>query len=720
MKYLSITGLRIRYFFALLFVLTCITGCDQSHSNKPVNDSNVLIVTFDTTRSDHIGAYKKKADAYTPNLDAMAQDGVVYENALAPIPITLPSHSSIMTGKVPFAHGVRDNGLFNLSENHNTIAEILKSYGYQTAAAIGSFPLTSQFGINQGFDYYNDHIAQKFEDIFGERTLPKDSIFFDERNSTQVNDAIMPWFEKHSSKPFFAWIHYFDPHHPHEPPNPYNQTFAHDLYQGEIAFSDESFGKIIAQLKRLNVYDNTLIIFTSDHGEGNNEHNEATHSLLIYNSTLHVPLIVKYPNQQYANTRISNWTGLVDIFPTVMDVLGIEISDDIQGEILPLGDSGLHKEYYSETLSPRFSRGWGEQRGLIKNGYKYIYGPQKELYNIELDPNEVNNIILENKPLAESMESDLQDYIDENRPEDNNIGSTHDVDAKTLETLRGLGYIQSTSGAVDQFEEKLDDSGDAPQLHVATISTYSTVKNLMFKGDYIEAIRYINILLSSDPDNLEYKELLIKAEIFLGNFNHAKKLLEELPIDSNGIITPSDKLNFLANIYFFEKDYITAKNLYQDAENIKPSLEGQYRLAKIAHSENNLLKQQEHLENILSIDPTFVKILDELAISYAIDGNLIKAEQTFIRAINNNPYNSKNYYNYGAFLISMTDYSSAEIQFKKAIEYNHNYLLAHYALIETLMNQYKVDEAKIALEIMTKIDPENPMTLEANKLTKDL
>ncbi|MBL4659316.1 MAG: sulfatase, partial [Alcanivoracaceae bacterium] len=486
MKKITITGYPARFFIVLLLIILS-SACQQKPS------INVLIITFDTTRADHIAAYGNDK-AHTPTLDQLAIDGVLYEKALTSIPITLPSHSSIMTGKVPFVHGVRDNGLFKLAEKQETLAEILKENGYKTAAAIGSFPLSSQFGINQGFDYFNEHITQKYEDLFGQRTIPKDRLFFDERKAAQVNDAIMPWIENNAQSPFFAWIHYFDPHHPHEPPAPYNQSFIHDLYLGEIAYADESLGNIIAQLKRLDVYDNTLIVFTSDHGEGLGEHNESTHSLLIYNGTLHVPLIIKYPQQQYANTKISNWVGLVDIFPSILNKLGIVVPDGTQGQILPITDSiDTNHEIYAETLSPRFSRGWGEQRGLVKNGYKYIYGPQKELYNINNDPKEVHNLIKEKPLLANSMKSDLQNYIDEYQ--DSESHSSIDIDADTLNILRGLGYVQSSAGAVEYFEEKLDDTGEAPQLHVDTISTYSHAKNLLFAGNYIEANRYLDALL---------------------------------------------------------------------------------------------------------------------------------------------------------------------------------------------------------------------------------
>jgi len=710
---IKLTDLRVRYFFVLCFCLSILISCGES---KP--KFNVVIVTFDTTRADHIGVYNN--ENYTPTLNQLAKDSVVYEKAVAPIPITLPSHSTIMTGKVPFVHGVRDNGLFNLAQEQNTLAEILKQNGYKTGAAIGSFPLTSQFGINQGFDFFNDHITQNREDMFGEFSESKSHLFFDERKASQVNDAIMPWIEENSDSPFFVWFHYFDPHHPHEPPTPYSHSFIHDLYKGEIAYSDESLGKVISQLKRLGVYENTLIVFTSDHGEGNNEHNESTHSLLIYNSTLHVPLIIKYPKQIDANTRISQWVGLVDIFPTVLNTLGINIPNDIQGQILPTENhQDYYSELYSETLSPRFSHGWGEQRGLIKNGYKYIYGPLKELYNLEKDPHEINNIIETENNIAESMKNDLQDYIDENQISAN-PNSSMNLDPETLNTLRGLGYIQSTGNAIEIFVEELNDEGDAPQLYASTNSSYSMAKDLLYKGKYIEAIRFIDSLLLEDPNSIAYNELKVQAEMGLGNYSLVKSLIINMPEDLHGVLTPAKKLHILAFIDFKEGKIDQAEKLFTESEALELTKSGQYYLAQIAKRRNDLEQQQTHLNALLKLDDSNIIVLNELAISYSQTSDYFQTEETYKKAILTNPFHHLSRYNYGVFLVSINDVSAAQVQFKKATEIKPNYVLAHYALFEIYINQEMNSEAEKTLDILNRIAPEHPLTQEAKNLTQSL
>ena len=290
-------GAARRVLPCLLLLLVSACGGGGASAGRPWN---VLLVTFDTTRADHIGCYGNER-IQTPTLDGLAKDGVRFARALSAVPITEPSHSTIITGRYPIAHGVRDNGLFVLGDDQLTLAEILKSHGYDTAAAIGAYPLLSRFGLNQGFDLYDDHLTGIYEDWRGERTVPKQELFFDERRAAQVNEAILPWLEEHAKtgdgKPFFAWVHYFDAHQPFDPAPPYDQLYADDLYDGEIAYADSRLGFLLDRLKQLGELDRTLVVMTADHGEGLGEHDELTHAILAYDSTLHVPLIIRPPGR---------------------------------------------------------------------------------------------------------------------------------------------------------------------------------------------------------------------------------------------------------------------------------------------------------------------------------------------------------------------------------------------------------------------------------------
>ena len=514
---------------AILFSLISLISACQ-HAPRP----NVLIVTFDTTRADYIGSYGN-AKIRTPALDQLAQAGVLFERALAPVPITLPSHTSLMTGKVPFTHGIRDNGLFVLADEQTTLAEILRQNGYHTAAAIGAYPLSAQFGLNQGFELFDEHLTASYEDLSGERVFPKQRLFFDERKAARVNEAILPWLEEHHQQPFFVWLHYFDPHHPHEPPPPYNHLYAHDLYAGEIAYADESLGTVLDQLKRLGVYDRTLIVFTSDHGEGRGEHNESTHSLLAYNATLHVPLIIKPPQSLTTaklGQRIAHWVGLVDVLPTVLDLLDLPIPDDIQGVSLRPELEGetaagtKHRPLYAETLSPRLSRNWGELRALVVDNYKYIHGPRPELYHLADDPHEIHDVLAEQPERTAQLRQALEAYLTEHAVA--GLDSSVEIDPATIERLRALGYIQGSSEPVGPIDEVLRDDGDPPQDHAGRSSMYSHAKNLLFQRRGLEAREFIRELLKSDPDNAHYLELLVNAELQLGHSDEALAILNQL------------------------------------------------------------------------------------------------------------------------------------------------------------------------------------------------
>ncbi|MEM6795572.1 MAG: sulfatase, partial [Acidobacteriota bacterium] len=394
--------------------LTPLAGCGAGAGGTAAGDWNLLFVTFDTTRADALSCYGHE-DAKTPTLDALAAEGFLFEQAFATVPITLPSHSSLFTGTYPMAHGVRENGSFRLAESRTTLAEVLGGAGFATGAAVGSFPLTRGFGIEQGFGFFDDNITAARRNIEGKVTSDIDSLYFDERPSQHVNDAILPFLEKQAGGRFFAWLHYWDPHQPLIPAPPFDQLFAHDLYQGEIAQADQSLGQILAELERLGVLEKTLIVMAGDHGEGHGEHGEDSHSLLAYNSTLHVPLIVKIPGRE-GGVRIADRVSTIDVMPTLLELLGLEAPPTMQGEsLLPLIESGRRegreRPIYAETLSPRLSHGWGEQRAVFYGDQKYIHGPRSELYNLRLDPRELDDLAPQKPEDASEMKRLLEGLL---------------------------------------------------------------------------------------------------------------------------------------------------------------------------------------------------------------------------------------------------------------------------------------------------------------------
>ncbi len=698
-----------------LLVLLSLAACLSCGKNERWN---VVLVTFDTTRADYIGCYGNE-NIQTPIVDRLAAEGVLFEHAYTPVPITLPSHSTMMTGKNPFSHGIRDNGLFVLGENQLTLAEILKARGYRTAAAVASFPLTSKFGINQGFDLFDDILATPYQDLYGRRIFPKERLFFDERKAARVNEALLPWLEENHHEPFFLWAHYFDPHHPHEPPPPYNQLYAHDPYAGEIAYADESFGVLIDNLKRLGVYDKTLIIFTSDHGEGNGEHNESTHSLLLYNATLHVPLVIKAPGGAEGR-RVSQRVGTVDLFPTVLEFLGMTSADDIQGQSL----LGLLKKdgsvkvpespLYAETLSPRLSQNWGELRALFEGDYKYIHGPRPELFDITRDPRELNDLSQVEPEIAASLRANLQDYLANNAV--HGLDSSTVLDEETAERLMALGYIQSSGAKVGPIEEVLRQDGTPPQDRVGDNSAYSMAKTFLFQGKFVEAQELLQDLLTSDPGNPHYLEMAANAELMVGNHDQALDLLEQLKTISQEYVPPERLLNAMGGIFSQQKKWPQALERYQESQALKATAEGQYMLSQIHGALNQQHEWLRCLENSLSIDAHYVPARLDLAIQLAGSGDLAGAETEFKRAMADQPYHARSFFNYGAFLVQQQSFKQAIPYFERAIALKSDYLGAYQSLVDLHSGLGERVRAEYYYSILKGLAPHSKETRIAQSL----
>ncbi len=655
-----------------------------------------MLVTFDTTRADHLDLYGGPTP--TPNLRALAEDGLIFEQAFTSVPITLPSHSTLMTGKAPMAHGVRDNGLFTLGERQTTLAEILSSAGYATAAAVGSFPLTSKFGIHQGFDLFDDHLTAPLEDVFGDRVLEKKRLFFDERPAGRVNEALLPWLDEHAQSPFFLWAHYFDPHHPHTPPAPYDQIYAHDLYAGEIAYADEALGALVDALKRHGVYDRTIIVVTADHGEGRGEHNESTHSLLAYNSTLHVPLIVKPAAEEMelgVGRRFAARVGLVDVLPTVLDWLGLDIPEDLQGRSLvpPLGsdvEAPRDRVLYAETLSPRIGHEWGELRALFVEDLKYIHGPRPELFDLAADPRELNNLVASRPKEAEEMKRKLEIYLERNAVSD--LDSSVAIDEETAQRLMALGYVQASGLKVGAISEVLRDDGDAPQDRAVTIGIYSQAKQFLYAGQWLNSRENLERLLRLDPDNSHYMDLLALAEARLGRTDRALEILESIPHDAK-VPTRAKVLESMGNLRLSKGERQAALERYRDAEALGRSSSGQWRIAELYRETGDIALSERHLRAALEEDASFAPAHISLAITQASRGDVAAARESFIQALEAHPYSPRGHYNYAVFLLNQEEAEVAIEHVSRAVNLSPDYHQARYALLEMLVHQGREDEA---------------------------
>lgn len=397
---------------------------------------NVLLVTLDTTRADRLGCYGYLGGR-TPNLDALAAGGVLFRNVYAQVPLTLPSHCSIMTGTTPLGHGVHNNGSYVLAPDRTTLAERLKERGFRTAAFVASFSVDSRFGLDQGFDLYDDSFeaGMPFKPVNSER--PADA----------VAALFSSWIDGTGPEPFFAWVHFFDPHLPYRPPAPYSREFASNPYDGEIAFMDEAIGRVIGKLRERGLLERTLVVLAGDHGEAFGEKVETGHGVFLYDGTLKVPLILHYPGHLPAGKIVPSRVRLTDILPTVLDLAGLPAPGGIDGgSLVPLieREGGKDRETYIETFYPRENYGWSELTGLISGDWKYIQAPKPELYNLRDDPVETLNHAASAGDEATALDRKLEALV--RRSAGVTDSRAKALTAEEQERLRSLGYVNFSGG----------------------------------------------------------------------------------------------------------------------------------------------------------------------------------------------------------------------------------------------------------------------------------
>jgi len=431
----------------ILSVFAILAVWSYSHfASAGAEIKHVLLISIDTCRADHLSCYGYN-NRITPNIDALAKQGTRFENVISPIPLTLPAHSSMLTGLIPPGHNVHDNFNYHLDESNITLAEILKENGFNTGAIVSAFILDSQFGINQGFDTYNDKIEDAIENVSG----------FNERRGDEATRFAIDWLDEHKEdEKFFLFLHYYDPHTDYNPPEPFASRFILEPYAGEIAFTDHCVGQVIDKLKELGLYESTLIIVTGDHGEMLGEHEETDHAYFIYQSAIKVPLIVKSPGKPKNNT-VKEVVGIIDVLPTVCGQLNIESPANIQGidlsQCLKGGKySTKDRHMYCESMTPTKYNG-ASLLGILNNRYKYIQTTRCELYNIAQDPREANNLFEKESQRARIMRDKLSVTLEESASKDFSFGKTV-LDSKTRQRLESIGYVGASVDEDYSFDQK--------------------------------------------------------------------------------------------------------------------------------------------------------------------------------------------------------------------------------------------------------------------------
>ncbi len=485
----------LRRMVLVLMAFAAFSAAAQTPAKPPLN---VVLITIDTLRADHLGCYGYK-QIKTPNIDGLAADGARFERAFAVVPVTLPSHTSMLTGTYPMLSGMHDFSGNKLSPLQPTLASVLKQSGYQTGAVIGAAVLDSRFGLNQGFDFYYDH--------FDFSRLDEANLDEMERPGNLVADSALDWLAKNSQKKFFLWMHLYDPHYPYHPPEPYAHEYAAQPYDGEIAFADEQVGRLLRFLKEKGIYQNTVIVLCGDHGESLGEHGEKTHGFFIYNATMHVPLIIWLPENGAARI-IDDPVSLVDLMPTVLGAIGVAVPAQVQGRSLlnqlHAGQSERDRVLYGETYMPRIHFNWSELRGSENAKYHFIDAPRPELYDLAKDPAELHNLFGEKKAVAEEMHAKLVDLIREYSA-GKEMAEKTGLDPALMERLKALGYAGFSGGSDPTISSR--DLPD-PKDRIVTFELISDAIADSQHGRYQESIDKLKNVLKTEPNSVPGHYLL--------------------------------------------------------------------------------------------------------------------------------------------------------------------------------------------------------------------
>jgi arylsulfatase A-like enzyme/Tfp pilus assembly protein PilF len=595
------------------------------------SDLNLVVITLDTTRADRLGCYGFRG-VETPNLDALAADGVVFEQATSTVPLTLPSHTSIFTGLIPPHHGVRDNGGYILDPSKTTLAERLKAAGWTTGAFIGAWVLDSRWGLAQGFDNYSD----KF-DLSQYKTISLGTV---QKKGDEVMDLALDWLQKVKSKKFFAWVHLYDPHTPYDPPEPFLSRYRDQKYVGEIAYTDHVVGRLLSFLREERLWDRTLVVVLGDHGESLGEHGESTHAYFVYDATVHVPLIVRTPWGDRGRARAQ--VSTVDVVPTVLDLLGLPPEKGIDGRTLvrvlldPAADPG--HVAYSETYFPRFHFGWQHLRSLRNGRFKYIEAPKPELYELDQDPGETNNVYRSRSARAEELRLALERIAGSGA---HSLPERQSLDPDTLQRLAALGYV---GNAVDVDPEAvLPDPKDKIRLFSRMAEAKALAQDE--EEDRLdEAIAKMRSVVAEDPQ-------IIDAYVTLGNWLRKKKKNEEaIAAFKQALALKPDNELALGNL----------ANLYREMGRSQAALEG-YR-------------------SVLELEPRNPQTWYQLATLYLDLGRVSEAENTFKQALKYNPDMGAAYNSLAAIAFSRGDLAEAERLVRQGLALEDDLRSSHFNL----------------------------------------
>ncbi|MDH7513394.1 MAG: sulfatase-like hydrolase/transferase [Clostridiales bacterium] len=684
-----------------LFLLSSSGG--STGKNSPKNPLNVLLITVDTLRADRLSCYGN-ARLQTRAIDALAERGALFTRAFAHTPTTLPSHTNILLGTTPLTHGVHDNANFIVDKKFPTLATYLKSYGYATGAFVGAFPLDSRFGLTQGFDVYDDNYG----------TPANQEFTFVERKAEVVVEQALSWLsDRNPNEKWFLWIHCFDPHQRYLPPEPFQSLYKDRPYEGEIAYVDFALGKLLGYLEDKKLTENTLIVFTGDHGESLGQHGESTHGYFAYNATLQIPLLIVFPGIKKGTVEQN--VAHIDIFPTVCDVLGIDRLAFLQGiSLLPAikGRKLPDRMIYFESLYPYYSRGWAPLQGYIEGTEKFIETPIPEVYDLEADFDEMVNMA-EQKKLDKHREK-LGRLIAEFSSSP--LAQTRPVDRETQERLQSLGYVSIPQALAKRNFTDQDDL----KILLPYQNMLQQAMAAYHRRDLEEGAKLLRRIIAERKDfDLAYSYL---ATIY----KDQKRLKEAVAVLKEGVENNPQSIKILSTygIFLVEvRAYDAAIEILKKTLSLIDYDPDVWNYLGVAYyHKGSYAEALKAYDRVLALDDNYPVVFNNLgSLHFSVflktkeKTSYDKAVASFRRAIELDPNYPSAYNGLGVALRQAGDLDGAIQNWEKAVEVKPDYGFALYNL--GLACAIKGDKKK-ALEHLTKYKEEFYSLLTAEEQVK--
>jgi arylsulfatase A-like enzyme/Tfp pilus assembly protein PilF len=661
------------------------------------NDLNVVLITIDTLRSDRVSSYGSNL-VHTPNIDSFASEGVLFSNAASTVPFTLPAHSSILTGLYPPGHGVRENVGYTLDNSIPTLAEVLSDGGWNTAGFVSAFVLDSRWGIGRGFDYYFDDF-----DLADFDTPNLSSV---QRSGDVTIDEAVRWIDgRPRDAPFFLWLHLYDPHDPYTPPEPFKSQYPAHPYDGEVAYTDSLIGDFRTALEERGLLTNSLVILTADHGEGLGDHGEASHGFFVYDSTIHVSLIMRPPSDSGAGRVVDTAVSHVDIFPTILDSVGLAAPKAVHGQsLLPViaGENvAPDRGVYSESLYPLLHYGWAPLRAIRTGKRKLISAPRPEVFDVRSDPRERRDLSLEQPAITAELEQELADLRVKIEIDAPAAGAAPDIDAETLAQLQALGYAAGQGGV--SLEDETDRPRADPKDKIGVHRTIMWAQSQM-SDDQEAAERSLVAVLDEDPDVLDAHQMLGQLTSTQNRYpealEHFRRALELDPEHKNSLMGMASSYRALGRK---EEALVGYRRVLEVSG---PDTRASLAIADIEFNRGNLEIAAKTLDEAAEHSEAPGLIHNKLGEVLAEQGLRQEALELFVKAIEERDDFALPHFNLAVLYEEGGDARRAVAEYEKAIELAPKYFEAQFNLGRLVGYLGQADRQQELYEASIESNPE--------------